>query len=106
MDGSQTVDAANPAEELRSVYHAVTWQKELGGAGITPNLGKWKNVVSSFPLHNQVSNGELLRRWTTMTTLTSDDLDSIRDLFGEKVLFFLSLSVCVFAWFFYASMQR
>lgn len=85
VDDSQSVVATNPAEEIRSVYHSVTWQKELGGAGITPKFGKWKNVVSSFPLHNQASNGELLRRWSKTTTLTESDLDAIRDLFGEKV---------------------
>lgn len=86
MGGVQAVvDAANPAEELRSVYHAVSWQKELGGAGVIPKFGKWTNVSSSFPLHNQVANAELLRRWSKTTTLTVDDLDAIRDLFGEKV---------------------
>lgn len=82
------VDAENPAEELRSVYHVVSWQKELGGAGVIPNFGKWTNVVSSFPLHNQISNGELLRRWSKTTSLTMGDLDVIRDIFGEKVLCF------------------
>jgi len=30
------VSGANEAEDLLSMYHLVTWEKSLGGAGITP----------------------------------------------------------------------
>ena len=84
-DENTTADAETPAEEIRSVYHAVTWSKELGGAGITPNHGKWKRVTASFPLHDQDACSELLRQWSRKTLLTAQDLDAIRALFGEKV---------------------
>ena len=84
-DESTIVHAEHPAEELRSVYHAVTWNKDLGGAGITANHGKWKNVTASFPLHDQDACSELLRDWSQKTLLTYKDLDMIRALFGEKV---------------------
>jgi hypothetical protein len=84
-DENTTADAETPAEEIRSVYHVVTWQKKLGGAGITPNYGKWKNVTASFPLHDQDACSELLRQWSRKTMLTTQDLDTIRALFGEKV---------------------
>ena len=77
--------AETPTEELRSVYHAINWQKELGGAGITPGFGKWKNVASAFPLHMQGANADLLRKWSKTTTLSAADLDAIRAIFGEKV---------------------
>lgn len=77
--------AETPAEELRSVYHAVTWQRHLGGAGITPGIGQWKNIASAFPLHDQAANAELLRNMSRSLTLTDKDLDAIRALFGEKV---------------------
>lgn len=77
--------AETPTEELRSVYHAINWQKELGGAGITPRFGKWKNVASAFPLHMQGANADLLRKWSKTTTLSAADLDAIRAIFGEKV---------------------
>lgn len=86
-DENTTADADTPSEEIRSVYHAVTWQKHLGGAGITPNFGKWERVTSSFPLHDQVACSQLLRQWSRKTMLTSQDLDTIRALFGEKVGF-------------------
>lgn len=83
--GSDYADAETPAEQLRSVYHAVTWQRHLGGAGITPRIGKWKNIVSAFPLHDQAANAELLRKMSRSVALTDEDLDAIRALFGEKV---------------------
>jgi hypothetical protein len=82
---SDYADAETPAEELRSVYHAVTWQRHLGGAGITPRIGKWKNIASAFPLHDRAANAELLRKMSRSVTMTDEDLDAIRALFGEKV---------------------
>ncbi|KAJ5583216.1 hypothetical protein N7535_001836 [Penicillium sp. DV-2018c] len=89
-DGDETTiaDAESPSEEIRSVYHAVTWQKKLGGAGITPGFGKWKNVTASFPLHDQEVCSRMLRQWNRKTTLTAKDLDEIRAVFGEKVAFY------------------
>ena len=84
-DKNTVVEGETEAEDLRSMFHLVTWQKHLGGAGITPGYGKWKNVKSAFPLHNQVANKELLKKWSKSTILRSDDLDQIRALFGEKV---------------------
>ncbi|OQD75791.1 hypothetical protein PENDEC_c006G04357 [Penicillium decumbens] len=93
-DENTIADAETPAEEIRSVYHAVTWQKKLGGAGITPNHGKWKNVTASFPLHDQEACSELLRQWSRKTVLTTQDLDTIRALFGEKVAFYYAFIHC------------
>ncbi|RLL93764.1 hypothetical protein CFD26_100765 [Aspergillus turcosus] len=88
--GNDYADAETPAEELRSVYHAVTWQRHLGGAGITPRIGKWKNIASSFPLHDRAANAELLRKMSRSVTLTDEDLDVIRALFGEKTAFYFA----------------
>ncbi|KAJ0414163.1 calcium-activated chloride channel-domain-containing protein [Aspergillus carlsbadensis] len=89
-DEQTIADAETPAEALRSVYHAVTWKKSLGGAHITPKHGKWKNIASAFPLHDQAANAELLRKWSRTILLTAEDLDSIRALFGEKVAFYFA----------------
>lgn len=80
-----SVTAETPAEEIRSIYHAVTWAKELGGAGITPKFGKWERITASFPLHDQDACSGLLRAWSRKTVLSIRDLDTIRALFGEKV---------------------
>jgi hypothetical protein len=84
-DENTIASAETPAEEIRSIYHAVTWRKELGGAGITPEFGKWKNITASFPLHDRDACSELLSKWNRKTNLTVEDLDTIRALFGEKV---------------------
>lgn len=67
------------------MYHLVTWKKELGGAGITPQSGKWENVESVFPLHNVRANQALLLHLSKKIFLRVEDLDKIRDLFGSKV---------------------
>ncbi|KAF1967441.1 hypothetical protein BU23DRAFT_483560 [Bimuria novae-zelandiae CBS 107.79] len=88
---SNTVVAgANEAEDLMSLYHLVTWTRELGGAGITPGFGKWKNVASVFPLHNPRTNTKLLVHLSKKFFLTVDDLDQIRDLWGTKVAFYFA----------------
>lgn len=89
-DDMTIVEADTPSEELRSIYHALTWQKELGGAEITPGCGRWKHVTSAFPLHNRSANTELFRKWSRTTGLTSGDLDTIRALFGEEVAFYFA----------------
>ncbi|KAL2832528.1 calcium-activated chloride channel-domain-containing protein [Aspergillus cavernicola] len=89
-DNDTIADAETPAEALRSVYHAVTWKKSLGGAHITPKHGKWKNIASAFPLHDQAANAELLRKWSKTILLMAEDLDAIRALFGEKVAFYFA----------------
>lgn len=88
-DSQTIIEGETEAEDLRSINHLVSWQKENGGAGITVNFGKWKNVKASFPLHNQAANRELLHRWSRTTIFTNRDLDAIRALFGEKVLLLL-----------------
>lgn len=83
------VDGDTQAETLRSMLHLVTFSKENGGAGITANFGKWKNIKASFPLHNQAANKVLSRRLNRLIILEEDDLDDIRALFGEKVIYTL-----------------
>lgn len=82
---SESFSNAFEAESLLSVYHILNWSKENGGAGITPGFGKWENVKSIFPLHNEPANRKLLKHLSKSLFLTRDDLDQIRDLFGSQV---------------------
>lgn len=84
-DKNTVVKGEYEAEDILSVYHLVSWPKELGGAGITPGVGKWERVQSIFPLHNTEVNQSLLRHLSKRFFLSPEDLDSIRDLLGSKV---------------------
>ncbi|KAI4726691.1 putative plasma membrane stress response protein [Aureobasidium sp. EXF-10728] len=87
-DSSTVIDAATPSEEIRSVFHLVTWTKEQGGAGVTANFGQWKHVTASFAPHAWTANKKLLKQLSAKVILDADDLDQIKALFGEKVAFY------------------
>ncbi|OJJ33460.1 hypothetical protein ASPWEDRAFT_30534 [Aspergillus wentii DTO 134E9] len=87
---SGTAEPQTEAERLRAINHMITVPKEEGGAGITPNHGDWKNVVALFPLHDEEINKRCLRDWSKKTFLSTDDLELIRDRFGENVAFYFA----------------
>jgi hypothetical protein len=60
-----------------------------GGAGITAKSGEWKDVESVFPLHDHEGNKKLMKKLSTSYFLSTEDLDEIRDKFGEKVCFLI-----------------
>lgn len=74
------------AERYRIIYQMITSPVEEGGAGIIPKKGEWQNVESLFPLHDIKFNKQWIQNWSTKTFLKAEDLDEIRDRFGEKVL--------------------
>ncbi|KAH6603133.1 hypothetical protein Trco_007908 [Trichoderma cornu-damae] len=84
------VSAWYEAEDILSMDHLVSWPQSMGGAGITPGLGQWKNVKAIFPIHNEKVNQALLRRLSKKLFIGIDDLDKIRDLFGSKVAFYFA----------------
>jgi len=86
------VDGYTEAENLRSMFHLVTWKKELGGAGIMPGHEQWERVKSAFPIHNKVANRALLASSSRKAMLNRHDLDNIRAVYGEKVREFQTYS--------------
>lgn len=82
---SDFVEPGNEAERLLVVNNLITLPPEQGGAGITPGRGEWENVVSVFPLHDDATNKKWIREWSKKTFLSKDELDQIRDKFGESV---------------------
>ncbi|KAI1381919.1 DUF590-domain-containing protein [Hypoxylon crocopeplum] len=85
------------AERLRTVYLLITKPKNEGGAGITPKIGQWKDVISIFPLHNHAFNRQWIKQWSTKYFLNDQDLDQIRDKFGESVAFYFAFVQSYFA---------
>ncbi|KAI4174091.1 MAG: hypothetical protein LQ343_002537 [Gyalolechia ehrenbergii] len=84
------------AERFRIIHHLITSPREEGGAGIIPKEGQWKNVESVFPLHDHNFNKEWIKKWSTMTFLKVEDLDQIRDRFGEKIAYYFAFTQSYF----------
>jgi hypothetical protein len=82
---ASSVEAQTEAERLRVISHMITHPKEEGGAEITPNHGEWKNVTAIFALHDKETNKKWMRDWSQKTFLSDEDLDDIRNKFGESV---------------------
>lgn len=73
------------AERLRIIYQLITNPVAEGGAGIKPKEGEWECVESIFALHDHEYNKEWLKKWSSSYTLSTEDLDEIRNRLGEKV---------------------
>ncbi|KAL1851454.1 hypothetical protein Plec18167_008645 [Paecilomyces lecythidis] len=89
-DASSVTDPQTEAERLRVIFQLITFPKEEGGADITPKHGEWENVEAIFALHDDETNRKWMRDWSQKTLLTKDDLDQIRNKFGEKVGFYFA----------------
>ncbi|KAI9151383.1 hypothetical protein HJFPF1_08585 [Paramyrothecium foliicola] len=98
------VDGDFEAEDLLSMYHLVNWSKANGGAAITPGFGKWKDVKSIFPIHNDAANTALLGRLSRRLLLSDKDLDRIRDLLGVKVAFYFAYMQTYFLFLFFPAL--
>lgn len=79
------LNAETEAERLRVISHMITLPAHEGGAGITPQHGEWENVKAVFPLHDEETNKRWITEWSQKTFLSEDDLDQIRNKFGESV---------------------
>lgn len=78
------------AERLRLIYLLMIKPKNEGGAGISPSNAKWKHIHAIFPLHNHAFNKAWIKQWSSKYLLDQEDLDSIRDKFGENVAFYFA----------------
>ncbi|KAL8641623.1 MAG: hypothetical protein Q9228_001596 [Teloschistes exilis] len=89
-------ESLTESERFRITHHLITSSREDGGAGIIPKEGQWKNVESIFPLHDHTFNKEWIKQWSTMTFLKAEDLDQIRDRFGEKIAYYFAFTQSYF----------
>lgn len=95
------IDAAHEtlpdAERLRIIYQILTSPVEEGGVGLTPKHGAWKNVKSIFALHDPIYNREWIKKWSTMSFLKVEDLDDIRNRFGEQIAYYFAFTQSYFS---------
>ncbi|KAK5788087.1 hypothetical protein VI817_009045 [Penicillium citrinum] len=99
---ASAIEPQTEAERLRIIYHMITLPTEEGGAGITPNHGEWEKVTAVFPLHDVETNSKWMKEWSKKTFLSEDDLNQIRDKFGESSYFRFLVFPAVFGfscWF-------
>ncbi|KAI9778821.1 MAG: hypothetical protein M1835_004832, partial [Candelina submexicana] len=90
---SQTSTPSEPlteADRLRLVYLLLTKPRSERGAGITPKEGDFECVESIFALHDHAFNKEWIKKWSTSYFLKIEDLDKIREKFGEKIAFYFA----------------
>ena len=85
------------AERYRIIHHLITGPKKEGSAGIVAKHGQWKNVESIFPLHDRNFNKEWIKKWASVTFLKVEDLDEIRNRFGENVAYYFAFTQSYFA---------
>ncbi|KUI68308.1 hypothetical protein VM1G_03920 [Cytospora mali] len=84
------------AEKLRLVYLLITKPRNEGGAGVTPKTGQWKFVKSIFPLHNHAFNRHFIKQLSTKKFVEQNDINEIRDKFGEKIAFYFAFMQAYF----------
>ena len=89
-------DPLTDAERLRIIYQLITNDEKDGGAGIKPKHGEWENVEAVFALHDQAYNKRWLQKWSTQWQLKLEDLDEIRNRFGEKVAYYFAFEQTYF----------
>ncbi len=78
-------ESLTEADRLRLVYLLLTKPRSERGAGITPKEGDFECVEQIFALHDHTFNKEWVKKWSTSYFLKIEDLDKIREKFGEKV---------------------
>ncbi|ODA76357.1 hypothetical protein RJ55_08203 [Drechmeria coniospora] len=78
------------AERLRLVHQLISRPLNEGGAGVSETSDKWKHVAAIFPLRDQPFNKAWIQKWSKKYLLDQEDIDEIRNKFGENVAFYFA----------------
>ncbi|KAK9458777.1 calcium-activated chloride channel-domain-containing protein [Lipomyces oligophaga] len=86
------------AERLRLVYSRLMDPPAEHGLGITPGKGDWIYVTSVFASHDPEFDNAWVRRWSRKYILGEEELELMRDTFGEKVALYFAFLQDYFKW--------
>jgi hypothetical protein len=101
VEASLNEDPLTDAERLLIIYQLITNDEKEGGAGIRPKTKQWPQVEQIFALHDHVYNKHWLQKWSTNWQLKIEDLDEIRNKFGEKVAYYFAFEQTYFNFLLY-----
>lgn len=89
-------DPMTDAERQRIIFQMITNPEKEGGAGIKAKTADWEYVESIFALHDHTFNKHWIKKWSTEYKVKLEDLDEIRNRFGEKVAFYFAFEQTYF----------
>ncbi|ORX95276.1 DUF590-domain-containing protein [Basidiobolus meristosporus CBS 931.73] len=74
------------SERLRLIHQIIVGDEADGCAGLDPD--NIDAIDSLFPIHNRAYNNQWLRSWSTSWRIKQEDLQNLRDHFGETIAFY------------------
>ncbi|PVU85944.1 hypothetical protein BB559_006734 [Furculomyces boomerangus] len=94
---NSTIDTQLPeSERQRLVLQIITGPVEDGGANI--HTHNEKCVTAIFPIHDKDYNKEWIKRWSTKWLIDQNDLQDLKEHFGEEISMYFAFLQYYFLW--------
>ncbi|KAK9768783.1 hypothetical protein K7432_000302 [Basidiobolus ranarum] len=86
QEGASSNVELTDSDRLRLIHHIIVGAEEDGCAGLDPE--NTEAVESLFPIHDRKYNKKWLKKWSTSWRIKQDDLQDLRNHFGETIAFY------------------